>query len=191
MNQPGSKLDKLGDILGIDDTEELPRPEPRRGVGEVLAGRVPAASSPDNGPQASSPVSPPLQPREPANRPKPELRAPGERVARRGPRQSADVPMHRTTSTVPVEVIARLDEARDRRWTVSRILSSAISQPPPPIDRVEEMLARYDGSPRAVCSYRLPVTAMETLDSLADDWRLSRSQVIGLLLELELERQGF
>lgn len=189
MEQPDSKLDRLGDILGVDDTDDLPRPEPRRGVGEVLARGVPSVAT-----QQSEPGSRGLQDSaaesESYRRDGRARRAEPDRPRRSRELASSKVPMHRTTSTVPIGLVERLEVARSQRWVVSRLLSSALDQTPPGVEVVEDLLDRYDRSPRAVCSYRLPVGQFEELDALADEWRVSRSQVVGVLLHLELARQG-
>lgn len=192
MGEDGSsKFDLLGDILGVDDTEEIERPERRRGVGEVLTGRAPQPEPDDeegapSKPPEARPIAKP-RPLVPAS-PSTPARSPAA-TRRRDPRDG--VPKQRTSSTVPVEITSRLEEARGRRWSINRVISSAVAQPEMPVERAEELIDRYEGSPRAVCSYRVPVAEIEALDGLADRWRMSRSQVLTVLLDVELERLGY
>ena len=126
MSDPAarSKLDALGDILGVDDTEEIERPEEPLGIAKILGDasqtRDPSSGSrPDAvdqpAPAAARPEEPARSEKSPGGPPKPARRR--DRTDRSGSASPAKV-LKRTSTTLPGELVPRLKAAHARRWGV-------------------------------------------------------------------------
>lgn len=190
MSDQKSKLEALEGILGVDETDSLERPEPRRGIGDVLSsGAERAESAAETRPPSSDAGAP---------RPETPPTAPAKRVVKAAasatPRRAATedrLVVRRTSASLPVDLDIRFDAAKERRWAASDVIVSAIENQVVGDSAADDVLKTYDSLPRSVRSYRLTVGELEHLDDLGRRWRMNRSQVLTVLLHGELTRLGF
>lgn len=198
MSDVPSKLELLGDLLGVhDDTREIERP-PRPAVGAVLAGDHPPAPPTTEGDDATAaPVSAerPVVDRVAPVRSEslPPERASGDRAsARRRPipgRSVTDRPM-RTSANLPVVLVERLTEARRHRWGLSTLVPAALAHLDLDEDQADRALTENWDAVRVQQAYQLPADVIADLDALGEKWRMNRSQVLAVILPAELHRLG-
>lgn len=187
MVDPKSKLDALEALLGVDDTEEVVRPAPRRSVGEILGEPgSPSSRAPQTIPEQSE--AGPREAAAPPSSPRPVLE---RRVDRRRPERRQSEPKVRTSSLLPASYTERFERARERRWDFPRLVESALSRAPVAEVDAEAVLDRHEAEQRALRSFSLGESVMGVLDELGDRWRMNRSQVLTVLLEREFDELGF
>ncbi len=195
MSDVPSKLDALGDLLGVqDDTRDIERPAPRRPVGEILrGGPVPAVDqSLLDVVEADTPVPPvpatESTPTEPRRRsPAARDRARAESVPTRSARREAG---QRTSANLPMPLVARLLAAKHRRWELSQLVTSALDNIIVEPAAADELLEQTWPTTRVQRAYQLAETDVGRLDELGERWRMNRSQVISVIVPLEMERLG-
>ena len=191
MNDPQSKIDALEAILGVDETAEIERPEPRKGVGEILGRVAPVPADVEPEPFSSAATVPPV----PANRSAPtrtvrEDAAPiPRRPAARQPIASS--PKRKTSSLLPAEFSPRLDAAKARRWGFADLVTSALDHLSGGEAAADPVLSAYEDSVRTLRSYTLESAVLDRLDAVGEGWRMNRSQALTVLIANELDRLGF
>ena len=188
MSDADDKLSALEAILGVDDTEELSRPPAKRSVGEILSG----------GAETDDEVSEPVQ----ADDPGPSYDEVIQNKRRDAPvttpvrpaatsRPASRSPKVRTSSLLPVDFLGRFEAARERRWSLAGLVEAALERDTPSEREAEEVLEAHEGAPRTLRSFSLPGETMAALDGIGELWRMNRSQVLTVLLDLEFHKQGF
>ncbi len=191
MTDPKAKLESLGEILGVDDSMPMERPDPRRGVGEILAG---GGGDPNvDGAPADAPAQPPVDALPASRSTPPTLHPikPAERPPQAASRGDAPQRTLRSSATLPAELVERLDVAKARRWTFPALVESAIEQQMIDEREAERTLGEFDDSTRTLKSFTLPVRTVELLEQRGTAWRMSRSQVLTVVLARELIRLSF
>jgi hypothetical protein len=193
MSETPTKLDALGELLGVeDDTGEQERPAARGpAVGDVLRGSPTAKSV--AGPQTSPPerVWPPedagydaagrsVRPRRPSKRVADGVESPaGTRPGRQ-----------RTSANLPVGLVDRLREAKGRRWELSDLVVSALDHVDLDPRAADAILAASWSGTRVQRAYQLTADDLARIDAHGDRWRMNRSQVLTVILPVELDRLG-
>lgn len=194
MSEVPTKLDALGELLGVeDDTRELERPVARRrAVGEVLRGgasaetmteaSVPTAAAPWRTGQGD--VGTGGAPRQPAA----AQREGGEEGS--GSRRRSRAGRQRTSANLPVVLVDRLLEAKRRRWELSDLVVLALDRVDVDSLGAEEILGESWHGTRVQRAYQLSAEDIDRVDALGERWRMNRSQVLTVILPGELERLG-
>ena len=194
MKDVPSKLDALGDLLDVrDDSGDLERPEPTRPIGEILrrgrrrgdeesteTDRQVGPSSPEQTP-IPTPSAEPHPAHDGAGAPLSGGRRPSLGLRRDGRRSSANV---------PVTLSVRLAAAKKRRWELSQLLANAILNVDIDPAEADGLLEAIWGDTRVQRAYLLSAADLDRLDELGEQWRMNRSQVIAVIVPLELDRLG-
>lgn len=186
MSETPTKLDALGELLGVeDDTREHERPAARGpAVGEVLRGSPPATT-----------VAAPPTPSAERIRPPDETahdgagRADPPRQPKRAGRK-ARPGRQRTSANLPVGLDDRLLEAKGRRWELSDLVVSALDHVDlDPAAADVALTASWSGT-RVQHAYQLTADDLARIDAHGERWRMNRSQVLTVILPVELDRLG-
>lgn len=196
MSEVPTKLDALGELLGVeDDTRELERPVARRpAVGEVLRGETPAEPTTQPAPpKIAAGRQPPREQsgvRASADRPARQSRAGGEPVEGSGSSARSRPGRHRTSASLPVELVERLLEAKRRRWELSDLVVRALDDVDLDPVRADAILSEFWNGTRVQRAYQLAADDIARIDAVGERWRMNRSQVLTAILPGELERLG-
>lgn len=186
-----SKLDALGDVLGVtDDTRDIERPKPGRGLSAVLGNKM-VVDDDDDIPEPSAAITIPPAARSKQPEP-PATRRPPADPLRATPSTTGTT--KRTSATVPVSLVRRLRDAKHKRWDLARLVGDALATSKTErvtMTEAEAFLEESAGEPRAVESFRMPIEDLDTLDKIGNDWRMNRSQVLSAVLDRQLETIGF
>jgi hypothetical protein len=201
MSETPSKFDALGDLLGVqDDTAEIARPlQARRAVGDILRGggspASPTVPTNDPPPPAATEPSAETTSQQPGNRP---MRTPLSTATETTtePAAAADhahrrIPGRRTSANLPVSLVERLAAAKRRRWELTQLVSSSLDHLDlrDVVDADAQLDQRWHET-RVQRAYLLTAADAAQLDALAAAWRMNRSQVLTVILPLELGRLG-
>jgi|GEM_PF-2220308 len=193
---PKSKLDALGDVLGVtDDTRDIERPQAGRGLASVLGKKMVVDDEPEtsnreaNEKAETAPRS--IASREPLS---PADAAPTPVTMTTSVVASTSGVSKKTSATVPVGLVRRLREAKQKRWDLPRLVGDYLAAPSAEkvsMVQAENFLESSEEEPRAVESFRLPIEDLDALDSIGASWRMNRSQVLSTVLDYQLAVLGF
>jgi len=185
-----SKLDALGDALGVtDDTRDIERPKSGRGLASVLGDKMVVDDDP---PEAEAAFEQPPNPTPAAASPADKRESSSPRRLRTDATHSVS-PSKKTSATIPVSLVQRLRDAKQKRWDLPRLVSDALSAGSKRVSlsSAEEFLEHSAHEPRAISSFRMPADDLNALDRLGVEWRMNRSQVLSAMLDRQLSEIGF
>lgn len=178
------KFAALAEALDVgDDTDAIERlVPPRPTVRSALeSGRTPSPSTSASDEIAADAVRPKRSHR---TRTTPSVPASGNRPT------SAEGSRIRSSANLPVSVWERVSAAKDIRWELSEILACALQRPAATSESAERRHRSFRGELRVQRQYRATAEQRDLLDQLAGDWRMSRSEVVAVLLDAELDKMG-
>lgn len=178
------KFAALAEALDVDDdTQAIERPEPT--VRSALQAGRPVTATPPEAPDAPtkpSPATPPAVHR--PQRTSPERTA---RAAARSTDTKSTAPRMRSSVNIPVSVWERVRAAKDDRWELSEILARSLQRPAATAEMADRRHRSMRDELRVQRQYRVTEHARDLLDRLATEWRMSRSEVVAVLLDAELD----
>jgi hypothetical protein len=198
MSDTPSKLEAIGDVLGVqDDTRDLERPSaPRKAVGDILGAdrvgrpiesteRGAAMALPDDTVRRSRPRRP-----DPAadTTTTPSAPAPAARSSAPRSPHAAREPSRRTTANLPLSLVDRLTNAKQRRWELTQLVAIALEHQRIDDDDADRRLTAIWREPRLHRGLLLTGPEGDRLDELGERWRMNRSQVIAVIVAEELDR---
>lgn len=95
-----------------------------------------------------------------------------------------------STANLPRRLSDRVTASRRARWELSELLAAALDGPQLSADDADSRLASLTETMKIQRHYRLTTVHRNRLDTIAEQWRMSRSDAIAVLLDAELTRRG-